>query len=208
MSVLLYGEALLEPGGDVVVRAQDGTVEVLPVARWVAPVDAVDQRTVARLSGPTLDIGCGPGRIVAAVAARGIPVLGIDIAPAAVTMTRQRGGSALVRDVFGRVPAVGRWRSALLLDGNIGIGGDPTRLLRRTAELLQRGGHLIAEVEAPGSRCRTAHVRLERGQSTGRWFPWSWLSADCVAEVSHGCGFQLHDLWPDEGRCFAELVRA
>lgn len=207
MSVTLYGEALEAPDLDVLVRGDDGSSEVLPAARWSAPVDAVDARVTARLDGPTLDIGCGPGRLVASVAARGLPVLGIDIAPTAIAMTRTRGGSALHLDVFGRVPGTGRWPWALLLDGNIGIGGAPRRLLRRTAQLLAPQGSVIVEVEPPGSRCRQHNLRLETGSRIGRWFPWAWLSADCLPDVANASGLRLSTLWQDEGRCFAELRR-
>lgn len=208
MSLALYGEALLTRDADVLVRSDDGSAQVLPAARWSAAVDAVDSRVIARLDGPTLDIGCGPGRLVAELAARGLPVLGIDIAPTAVTMTRNRGGSALLLDVFGRVPGAGRWPWAVLLDGNVGIGGAPQRLLRRTAQLLASHGTVIVEVDLPGTRCRQQRVRLETSSRTGPWFPWAWVSADCIAGLATASGLTTSSVWQDEGRCFAELSRA
>lgn len=80
---------------------------------------------LAHCVGTTLDIGCGPGRMSQALAARGACVLGIDVVPEAVTLTRARGASALVCDVFAPVLGEGRWDTALLADGNIGIGGGP-----------------------------------------------------------------------------------
>jgi hypothetical protein len=38
----------------------------------------------------------------------------------------------------------------LLLDGNIGIGGDPHRLLRRVRELLTPTGRLLVELDVDG----------------------------------------------------------
>jgi len=73
----------------------------------------------------------GPGRFVAALAARGIPALGVDISAAAVQMTIQRGGTALHQDLFAPLPGHGRWARVLLADGNIGIGGGPSRRRRR-----------------------------------------------------------------------------
>ena len=40
--------------------------------------------------GPVADIGCGPGQIARYLADRGIPVLGIDLAPEMVTLARRR----------------------------------------------------------------------------------------------------------------------
>jgi len=52
----------------------------------------------------------GPGRFVAALAARGIPALGVDISAAAVQMTIQRGGTALHRTCSRRCPGTGAGR--------------------------------------------------------------------------------------------------
>jgi len=42
------------------------------------------------------------------------------------------------RSVFDALPAEGRWHTALLADGNVGIGGDPIRLLSRLRGLIAR----------------------------------------------------------------------
>ena len=94
-------------------------------------------------------MGSGPGRLTIALAERGIPALGIDVAPAAVRLTRTSGALALPRDVFGRVPGTGRWMTVLLADGSIGIGGDPVVLLRRIAELLAPAGQALVEIQPP-----------------------------------------------------------
>lgn len=115
----------------VLLRDAGGSTDALPVDRWTGPATDVELEVLDRVVGPALDIGCGPGRHVLALSERGVPALGIDAAPTAVTLARERGCVAIERSVFGRVPARGRWRTILLLDGNIGIGGDPARLLGR-----------------------------------------------------------------------------
>jgi hypothetical protein len=67
-----------------------------------------------------------------------MPVLGVDVSPAAVARAKGAGGAVLRRSVFDRLPAEGRWGTALLADGNIGIGGDPHALLRRVRDSLPR----------------------------------------------------------------------
>ena len=52
-------------------------------------------------------------------------MLGVDISRTAVARVRQAGASALHRSVFDPLPGQGRWGTALLADGNIGIGGLP-----------------------------------------------------------------------------------
>ena len=207
MSVTLYSEALQELDTAFSLRSKEGHVRPLQTARWSAPLDAVDESVVDRLDGATIDIGCGPGRFVTGIAERGLPVLGIDIAPAAVELTRRRGGLALRRDVFDTVPGSGRWRWALLLDGNIGIGGAPARLLRRTAELLDREGRILVEVEAPGGLTGTSHVRIESPSQVGRWFPWAWVPVEGLPALASESALQVMGTWDEGGRWFGELAR-
>lgn len=69
--------------------------------------------------------GAGARRLVEALARRGHTVLGIDVSPAAVISTARRGSHAHSGSVFAPVQDEGTWDTALLIDGNIGIGGHP-----------------------------------------------------------------------------------
>ncbi|MCU1673529.1 MAG: methyltransferase type 11 [Frankiales bacterium] len=213
MSVAVY-EQSLQTGRPAVVRYGDGSTATLDVARWSGPARGADDSLLARVTGPALDIGCGPGRLVAALAAQGIPALGIDIAPAAVGLTRRAGGRALQLSVFDDVPDAGRWGCAVLADGNIGIGGDPVRLLRRAADLLAPAGRVLVELAAPHSGARTVRVRLEdpAGTSAGAWFPWAHVAADAIAPLAAQAELRVVEEWcePADGdpvRWFAALVR-
>ena len=141
------------------IEHKDGSRTPLQVDDWLH-IRAGDCSLVERCSGPTLDVGSGPGRLTVALAERGIPVLGIDVTPYAVRISRAAGVLTLLRDVFGRVPGTGRWATVLLADGNIGIGGDPIALLRRVTELLTPTGQALVEVQPPGSALRAEQVRL------------------------------------------------
>ncbi len=167
---------------------------------------AGDLSLLWRCAGPTLDVGCGPGRLAAALAARGVPALGIDVAPLAVRLSRQAGAVALRRDVFGRLPAEGRWVALLLADGNIGIGGDPVRLLRRAGQLLAPTGQVLVEVEPPGTP--TGPVRLRLEDATGRIskpFAWCLVSLDELAVLAPAAGLLVAGSWQSAGRHFAAL---
>ncbi|MFD5638920.1 class I SAM-dependent methyltransferase [Streptomyces sp. NPDC127077] len=157
-----YAEALGAGRGPLFLRRTDGWLLPLEVERWCARADAVDLQVLAYCEGPVLDVGCGPGRLVAELAARGRPSLGIDVSEAAVARTVRLGGRALHRSVFEPLPGEGRWGTALLVDGNIGIGGDPAALLRRTAELLAPGGLLIAETVTGADIDERVDVRIVR----------------------------------------------
>lgn len=207
MSVLLYEEALLPDAAPVFLRHDDGAVSLLPAARWCGSLDRVDEQVVARLDGPTIDIGCGPGRFVAGLAARGLPALGIDISASAIALARGRGAMALRRDVFGNVPGSGRWQWALLMDGNVGIGGAPSRLLTRVAQLVGPSGTILVEVEPVGGASGTRRVRLEGNNQVGAWFPWAWVTAEGVGPIAESAGLKVLDCWTAEGRSFAELTK-
>ena len=47
----------------------------------------------------------------------------------AVGLSMARGGLALRRRINQPLPAEGRWGTALLMDGNVGMGGDVATLL-------------------------------------------------------------------------------
>ncbi|MFD6156807.1 methyltransferase domain-containing protein [Nocardia sp. NPDC060256] len=191
-------------------RAADGTRHRLPTGRWLGLAGGdrgADRALTGCCDGPTLDLGCGPGRLVAALLQRGVLALGVDISPTAVAITRFRGAPALRRDLFGPLPGAGRWSYALLADGNIGIGGDPQRILARTAELLAPDGLAIVEFGRPGSGSVTRQIRLESRSHVGSWFPWASVGIDHAEQLAHTAGFRMVDTVEVGGRHIAWLRR-
>ncbi|OZM73481.1 SAM-dependent methyltransferase [Amycolatopsis antarctica] len=180
----------------------------LPTDRWRTDPDPADELLLGRCAGPTLDVGCGPGRLTAALAGRGIVTLGIDCSEVAVDLTTRRGAAALRRDVFGHLPGEGRWRHVLLADGNIGIGGDPVALLRRIAGLLAAEGSVVVELETPGRGLHRERVRVSEPAVSGTWFPWAWLGADAVRGVASAAGLRVGWTAAHDRRWFAELEPA
>jgi SAM-dependent methyltransferase len=167
----------------------DRTPSALPVDAWRRAADDDDQALLSHCDGPTLDIGCGPGRLAQALAERGQAVLGIDVVGEAVRQSLDRGAPALVRDVFGPLPGEGRWGTALLADGNIGIGGDPVALLARVSELLAPTGRAVVDVAPHGIGVRTRHVRIETVHGRSETFPWTLVGADAIEAVGAAAGF-------------------
>lgn len=189
----------------VQLRTSTGHILDVPLERWLGRVTAEEESVLDRVVGPALDVGCGPGRHVLALAERGVVSLGIDVAGAAIELARRRGAPVLERSVFDRVPGAGRWGSALLLDGNLGIGGDPAALLRRVRSLLRPGGRLLVEVEAPGVSAGPCQARLELGGRVGPWFPWARVETGDVQRLAHETDCTFVELWPEGARWFARL---
>lgn len=179
----------------------------LPVDRWLGPATPEDEGVLDRVVAPVLDVGCGPGRHVLTLARRGVVSLGIDAAPGAVRLARGQGAPVLERSVFDRVPGAGRWGSALLLDGNIGIGGDPGALIRRVMTLLRPTGRILVELERPGAPTGRHLARVELAGQPGPWFPWARVGAGEAHTLAAGTLWHTSDLWEDGGRWFAQLDR-
>jgi SAM-dependent methyltransferase len=192
-------------GSGVTVRLRDGSALELPLGRYLGPADSVDESLLAGVSGPVLDVGCGPGRHLQALARRGVFALGVDLSEDAVGLARGGGANAIVGSIFGDLPGAGTWRTALLLDGNVGIGGAPHRLLRRIAALLHPRGEIVVELDPPSSKTRILSARLETGAVHSDWFEWAIVATDDVEGVAAAAGFIVASRERHEGRWFARL---
>jgi SAM-dependent methyltransferase len=186
---LIYRAAL--EGARCWARNDRGRVRELPMSRWIGGPGVThrdrfaDEHVLRLCSGrPTLDLGCGPGRFTASLLQRGSAALGVDNCPAAVELTRRRGGAAIHADLFGPLPGAGCWDQILLTDGNIGIGGNPVRTLRRAAELLAPGGIVIAEIDLPSVKSGRELLRWETKHHVGQWFPWSRVNAAALDDIA------------------------
>ncbi|MEI7055188.1 class I SAM-dependent methyltransferase [Nocardioides sp. CCNWLW239] len=172
----------------------DGRASRLPVEDWTRHADAADLALLSHCVGPTVDLGCGPGRLTAALAARGLPSLGVDVVPEAVAETEARGGRAVCRDLFEPLPGEGWWTTALLADGNVGIGGDPLALLARVRRLLVPGGRVVAEVHPPGTSSGPLLAELVCDCGGTSQFPWAVVGADMIGTVAAEAGLSVKRL--------------
>ncbi len=185
-----------------------GRSEPFDVSQWSAEPDWVDRELfIEPCTAETIDVGCGPGRLVGALASRNIPAMGIDVSHEAVRQTRVRGAIAVRRDVFSAIPGEGRWAHALLADGNLGIGGDPVRLLTRLRDVVHPGGEVIAEVADEGAGLVRERRRFRVDGRLSSHFDWAVVGLDAIAEVAAAAGMRVLTTQSIGGRHTATMVR-
>jgi SAM-dependent methyltransferase len=201
-AIALYEEALREQATALVLRTADGRALPLQVSRWCGAPDAADEELLRHCRGPVLDVGCGPGRLTVALNDRGIPALGVDISRAAVDRARRAGAPALHRSVFDPLPGLGRWATVLLADGNIGIGGQPARLLHRCTQLLAPGGQILIEAE-PGNVDEQLTAWLEHPDGRrGPVFAWARMGTAALLRATAEVGLHVTGQWGHAGRTY------
>ncbi|WP_434971497.1 class I SAM-dependent methyltransferase [Micromonospora peucetia] len=207
----VFAAALAARPGGHWLEHSDGRCDPLPVRRWQGPAEPALADVVARCAGPALDIGCGPGRLTVALSRAGHAAVGVDVSAHAVRLTRARGAVAVHQDVFTPLPAEGRWAHALLMDGNIGIGGDPVALLARCRQLVHAQGTVVVELEPPGPGLWRGYARVGSGSPDGELrrggaFRWARLDTVAVHVAAGASGLRVRDMFAAGRRWFAELA--
>jgi SAM-dependent methyltransferase len=161
---------------------------------YFAPVTAHERALLDLVEGPVLDVGCGPARHARLLQARGLRAIGLDRSLLALGLARSLGlRHWLHADArFGPLPAV---RTALLLDGNIGLAGTPdaaVELLHRLATACGPGGQLLVGGRAPRHKwLRPLVVRDEYRDLVGPWGQWLQASLPAVIDLAHPAGWRL-----------------
>jgi SAM-dependent methyltransferase len=194
------------PGADPDVPAR---VSTMHAGRWSAGADAIDRSLLVGVAGPVLDIGCGPGRMIQAAIDEGLDALGVDVSPTAVRIALAAGRAVLHRSVFDEIPFEGTWATLLLVDGNIGIGGDPDALLTRCASLLAADGVLLVEVHRDPEHDLAYEGTLhDAAGNRSDAFPWAEIGVNALRRRAAKAGLAQVGDWSHGGRCFVRLTRA
>jgi SAM-dependent methyltransferase len=206
-----YARALRDPARAVYLREADEIVSPesirLEIERFLAGVDEGEAETLASATGPIIDIGCGPGRFVHAAIMAGHLTLGIDISPTAVRIAQEHGLPVLRRSIFQDLPGEGTWGTALLIDGNIGIGGDPAALLARCAELVRKDdGRVLVESHREPRRDRIFNgVLVDDLQRESLPFPWAEVGSVALRGYARRAGLEPSREWTVRERRFTEF---
>lgn len=201
----LYERALRD-GGELLLHLAGRAPTALPVARWLGSADAVDRQVLAGVCGPVLDLGCGPGRHLGLLARRGIPALGVDRSSVALDLAARHGQDLLRVDVLAWEPPLAAFKTALLLDGNIGMGGRPESVLTTVRHALASDGVAIVEL-GDDADPSTSVARLGYGTAISRPFAWSSVGGRRLSAAAERCGLRVLACEQLERRTFVWLRR-
>jgi SAM-dependent methyltransferase len=178
-------------------------------ARWNGAADRVDIALLNSVRGPVLDVGCGPARMVRAAVAMRLEVLGLDVSPIAIELGRAAGLPIHEGSVFDSLPAEGDWHTVLLVDGNVGIGGDVSKLLSRCAELISSDGEVVIEVDSDPARDHRYTGRLvDIHGGSSESFPWAEVGLLGVTRRAALAGLELRQAWSAGSRSFCRLTKS
>ena len=207
-------ERALTSGSTAMLRLREagdsgtGVTSLIDVARFTASADDVDLSILERGIGPVIDLGCGPGRMVRAAIDLGRRAIGIDVSASAVALARSEGLPVLQASLFDPLPGEGMWGQALLLDGNLGIGGDVASLLRRAVELVHDDGSVVVEAHPVARHSRQFHaVLIDQDGGSSETFPWAEMGCDPLVDAVRDAGLTVRDQWSLEARTFVEIAR-
>jgi hypothetical protein len=127
------------------------------------------------------------------------------VSAVAVQSSRDRGGLALRRQVFERLPAEGRWGTVLLVDSNVGMGGDVEALLRRCRDLIRAGGLVICEVDPAPDRHEVEPLVLAAAGTRSAPVPWGRIGARTLARFAARLDLLVVEEWSAGDRVFVTL---
>ena len=211
----------------------DGNIQVYEHPRWYFTTfyewDHHLQKATEFITGRTLDVGCGAGRVALHLQEGGIEVVGIDHSPLAVQTCRERG----VRDVrlipVTRISAsrIGVFDSIVMTGNNFGLVGNPKRarwLLRRFHGMTTENGRILAESTDPYATDDPVHLAYQkrnrlRGRMSGQyrhreryrnlkgpWYDWLFVSRDEMREIVAGTGWVVREFIEAEGAQFVAVL--
>lgn len=140
---------------DVAERYDEGSIEMFAPEVLGPTVDVLSELAAGR---PALELAVGTGRVAIPLAARGVPVHGIELSPAMVAQLRAKPGGDDIEVTIGDMTSArveGRFGLAYLVFntiGNVASQDDQVAVFENAAAHLAPGGRFVVEVGVPQLR--------------------------------------------------------
>ena len=211
----------------------DGNIQVYEHPRWYfTTFDEWDnhlQKAMGFITGRTLDVGCGAGRVALHLQESGIEVVGIDHSPLAVQTCRERGLREVWLMPVTRVSSnrLGVFDTIVMTGNNFGLVGNPKRarwLLRRFHRMTTENGRILAESTDPHVNDDPVHLTYQernrlRGRMSGQyrhrecyrnlkghWYDWLFVSRDEMRKIVAGTGWVVRTFIEPEGAQYVGVL--
>lgn len=209
---------------DGFVHAHDPAMYFAPPARW----GSHERRALRFARGRVLDVGCGAGRHALYLQDRGHDVVAIDVSPAAVRVSRERGvRRALKLSISDVGSRRGTFDTIVLMGNNFGLLENPARggrILGRFARITSGRARIIATTLDPYQTDDLDHLRYHRrNRARGRmggqvrlraryrneatpWFDYLLASRDEVRSIVEGTGWAVSRFLPEDAATYAVVI--
>ena len=218
MGHALWDELHGRPAHEVCER-DDGYVDAIPVAHYLSPYDAWSPDTkdaMEFVEGRVLDVGVGAGRHAIHLQEQGHDVLGIDVSPLALEVSRMRG----LEDARGCAatqvaPHLGTFDTILMMGNNFGLAGSQRRapwLLKRFASITSPNARIVAQTNDVHGTTKPQHLAYhERNRARGRmpgqvrlriryqdyagpWFDYLMVSPEEMQDLLRDTPWAIHEI--------------
>ena len=154
--------------------------------------------------GRVLDVGCGDGRLLAALRHRGWTVEGQETDAAAAENTRRTWGITVHLGDLPSLVLPGASFDAVIMNHVIEHASDPTALVRECVRLLRPRGSFVATTPNPDSFGHLRFGRAWRGLDPPRHL--HLLSPAALAAVARAAGFRECRVWTTPARAGGMLA--
>lgn len=165
-----------------------------------------------------MDIGCGAGRHSLYLQKKGLDVLGIDVSPLAIRVSKLRGVKRvkiLAIEQIGRLKSI-KFGTVLMLGNNFGLfcnSKKAHRLLKILHQLTTARGVIIASTLDPYKTNSTDHLdyhkrnrqlgrlggqvklRSRHGKLIGPWFDYLFVSLSELKQLIDGTGWVVKNFF-------------
>lgn len=163
--------------------------------RWRAAIGCWDDKIV-------VDIGCGPGNLLAAVGGKPSTILGIDIALGALKHAAEIGYLPLLADAQ-NLPLKDGFADIVTLNATLHHCDNFTRVLTEAARLLRDGGILITDEDPVSTNVEYQGIAFlvhkARQVFPMYWLPWRRVKYRSAKEISLRLETEIHNQFLGDG---------
>lgn len=175
-------------------------------SRRLVTDQAIIDAAMACMPRCAIDIGCGEGWLVRALAGRGVDVLGVDAVPSLIEAAREQGGGRFEAMTYEQIAAGALQAKADVAICNFSLLGQVSTeaVLAAVPSLLEPGGVLLVQTLHPVVAC--GELPYRDGWREGSWAgcgdgfeqpaPWYFRTLGGWLDTFTACG--LHLLRVDE----------